>query len=62
MHIQRTASPAVRLSSTNSTINPCNGLRLVGLSECNVFDIPVMIAPLFSDHGPVLRSKTLMLG
>jgi len=52
----------VRLSSTNSTINPCNGLRLVGLSECNVFDIPVMIAPLFSDHGPVLRSKTLMLG
>jgi hypothetical protein len=32
------------------------------LSECNVFDIPVMIALLFSDHVPVLRSNTLTLG
>jgi len=62
MHIKRTASPAVGLSYIRSTIKLCNGLRLVGLSECNVFDISVMIAPLFSDHRPVWRSKTLMLG
>jgi hypothetical protein len=51
MHIKRTASHAVRLSSTRSTIKPCNGLRLVGLSECNVFDIPVMIAPYLQIMG-----------
>ena len=41
------SAPAVRLSSANRTVKPCNGLRLVGLSECNVYDIPVMIAPYF---------------